>query len=390
MAIPISYNVRSVIARWTTALVSILGIAGTVGVFLAMLAMAKGFQATLVSSGSPDNVIILRAGADTEMTSAINREQVRVIGDAPQIARSTDGAPLISPEVVVIGAFPLATTGTDANVQIRGVRERVLDVRPTVDVIDGRFFNPGLAELVVGRNAVTTYRGFTLGSTVEIGGQDWRVVGVFSTGGSAFDSEVWCDADLLNQTFSRPQGVYQSVTARLTAPDRFTALKDTLTSDPRLTVDVTGERAYYAKQSQAVSTLIRVLGFMIAFVMAIGAVFGALNTMYSAVSARSREIATLRALGFGGASVVASFVLESILIALVGGAVGCLAVIPLNGFTAGTMNWQTFSHLAFAFKVTPSLMAWGLVFAVLMGLVGGLLPAIRAARMPVAAALREL
>jgi len=390
VAIPISYNVRSVIARWTTALVSILGIAGTVGVFLAMLAMAKGFQATLVSSGSPDNVIILRAGADTEMTSAINREQVRVIGDAPQIARSTDGAPLISPEVVVIGAFPLATTGTDANVQIRGVRERVLDVRPTVDVIDGRFFNPGLAELVVGRNAVTTYRGFTLGSTVEIGGQDWRVVGVFSTGGSAFDSEVWCDADLLNQTFSRPQGVYQSVTARLTAPDRFTALKDTLTSDPRLTVDVTGERAYYAKQSQAVSTLIRVLGFMIAFVMAIGAVFGALNTMYSAVSARSREIATLRALGFGGASVVASFVLESILIALVGGAVGCLAVIPLNGFTAGTMNWQTFSHLAFAFKVTPSLMAWGLVFAVLMGLVGGLLPAIRAARMPVAAALREL
>ncbi|MGD8439338.1 MAG: ABC transporter permease [Holophagae bacterium] len=390
MAIPISYNIRSVIARWTTALVSVLGIAGTVGVFLAMLAMAKGFQATLVSSGSPDNVIILRAGADTEMTSAINRDQVRVIGDAPQIARSADGAALISPEVVVIGAFPLATTGTDANVQIRGVHDRVLEVRPTVDVVDGRFFNPGLAELVVGQNAVTTYRGFTMGSTVEIGGQNWRVVGVFSTGGSAFDSEVWCDADLLNQTFSRPEGVYQSVTARLTARGELTALKDSLTSDPRLTVDVTGERAYYAKQSQAVSTLIRVLGFMIAFVMAIGAVFGALNTMYSAVSARSREIATLRALGFGSTSVVVSFVLESILIALVGGVVGCLAVIPLNGFTAGTMNWQTFSHLAFAFKVTPSLMVWGLVFAALMGLVGGLLPAIRAARMPVATALREL
>jgi putative ABC transport system permease protein len=390
MAIPISYNIRSVIARWATAVVSVLGIAGTVGVFLAMLAMARGFQATLIASGSADNVIILRAGADSEMTSAVNREQVRIIEDAPQIARSGDGTPLVSPEVVVIGAFPLATTGTDANVQIRGVDERVLAVRPTIEMIEGRFFRPGLAELVVGKNAVTTYRGFTMGSTIEIGGRDWRVVGVFDAGGSAFDSEVWCDANLLNQTFSRPEGIYQSVTARLSGKGEFTALKDSLTSDPRMTVDVTGEQSYYAKQSQAVSMLIRVLGFTVAFVMAIGAVFGALNTMYSAVAARAREIATLRALGFGGISVVTSFVFESILIALVGGVIGCLAVIPLNGFTAGTMNWQTFSHLAFAFKVTPSLMIWGLAFAALMGLVGGLLPALRAARMPVATALREL
>ena len=390
MAIPISYNVRSVGARWATAVVSVLGVAGTVGVFLAMLALAKGFQATLISSGSPDNVIILRAGADSEMTSAVNHEQFRIINDAPQIARSDDGAPLVSPEVVVIGAFPLMTTGTDANVQIRGVYDRVLEVRPNVEITEGRFFEPGLTELVVGRNAVTTYRGFGLGSTVEIGGQDWKVVGVFSTGGSAFDSEVWCDANLLNQTFSRTPGIYQSVTARLGSRDDFTALKDTLTSDPRMTVDVTGEQAYYAKQSQAVSMLIRVLGFLVASVMAIGAIFGALNTMYSAVAARAREIATLRALGFGSVSVVTSFVLESILIALVGGVIGCLAVIPLNGFTAGTMNWQTFSHLAFAFQVTPSLMAWGLAFAAFMGLVGGLFPALRAARMPVAAALREL
>jgi len=390
MAIPISYNVRSVAARWPSAVVSVLGIAGTVGVFLAMLAMARGFQATLISSGSPDNVIVLRAGADTEMTSAVSLDQVRIIGAAPEIARSADGSPLLSPEVVVIGAFPLMTTGTDANVQIRGLSQRVLEVRPTVRVREGRFFQPGLAELVVGKNAVTTYRGFGLGETIEIGGQDWRVVGVFDSGGSAFDSELWCDSNLLSQTFGRSENVYQSVTARLNSRDEFTALKDTLTADPRMTVDITGERAYYAKQSQAVSMLIRVLGFMVASVMAIGAVFGALNTMYSAVAARSREIATLRALGFGGSSVVVSFVVESVLIALVGGVLGCIAVLPLNGFTAGTMNWQTFSHLAFAFKVTPSLMLWGLGFAALMGFIGGFLPALRAARMPVATALREL
>ena len=390
MAIPFSYNIRSVGARWANAVVSVLGIAGTVGVFLAMLAMAQGFQATLIASGSPDNVIILRAGADTEMTSAVNHEQVNIIGDAAEIARAADGSPLISPEVVVIGAFPLITTGTTANVQIRGVYERVLEVRPNIEIMEGRYFKPGLTELVVGKNAVNTYRGFRLGDTVEIGGQDWRVVGVFDAGGSAFDSEIWCDANLLNQTFSRPEGIFQSVTARLHSRNDFIALKDSLTSDPRLTVDVTGEQAYYAKQSQAVSMLIRVLGFLVAFVMAIGAVFGALNTMYSAVAARAREIATLRALGFGGTSVVISFVAESVLIALVGGILGCLAVLPLNGFTAGTMNWQTFSHLAFAFKVTPSLMIWGLAFAAFMGFIGGLLPAVRAARMPVATALREL
>jgi len=390
MAIPISYNIRSVGARWANAVVSVLGIAGTVGVFLAMLAMARGFQATLVASGSPDNVIILRAGADSEMTSAINHEQFRIINDAPQISRGTDGAPLVSPEVVVIGAFPLMTTGTDANVQIRGVYDRVLEVRSNIEMVEGRFFKPGLTELVVGKYAVTTYRGFSLGDSIEIGGQDWLVVGVFDSDGSAFDSEVWCDANLLNQTFNRPAGIYQSVTARLNSRDEFSALKDTITADPRMTVDVTGERDYYAKQSQAVSRLIKALGFLVAFVMAIGAVFGALNTMYSAVAARAREIATLRALGFGSFSVVTSFVMESILIAMVGGVLGCLAVIPLNGFTAGTMNWQTFSHLAFAFKVTPSLMLWGLAFAAFMGLIGGLLPAMRAARMPVATALREL
>jgi len=390
MALPLTYNVRSVAARWKTALVSIFGIAGTVGVFVAMLAMARGFQATLIASGSASNAIVRRAGATSEMDSGVSLDQVRVVADAPQVARGANGVPLVSPEVVVIGAFQLVSSGTDANTQIRGMTPIVLQVRPAVRVIEGRFFEPGLAELVVGSNAVDTYRGLELGSTVSFGGQDWSVVGVFDAGGSAFDSEIWCDHTVLAETFDRPTNVYSSVTARLTSPTEFEAFKDTLTSDPRLTVQVERETEYYERHSQMVSTLIRVLGFLVAFVMAIGAVFGALNTMYSAVAARAREIATMRALGFGGGSIIVSFVFESLVIATVGGIVGCLAVLPLNGFTAGTMNWQTFSHLAFAFQVTPGLLLVGLVFGMVMGLLGGVLPAIRAARLPVASALREL
>jgi putative ABC transport system permease protein len=390
MAIPFSYNVRSVAARWTTAVVSILGIAGTVGVFVAMLAMARGFQATLIASGSASNSIIRRAGASSEMDSGVSLDQTQVIADAQQVARSPEGRPLSSPEMVVIGAFPLTKSGTDANVQIRGMTPIVLEVRPSVKVVEGRFFEPGLAELVVGSNAVNIYRGLGLGSKVSFGGQDWEVVGIFNAGGSAFDSEIWCDHTVLAQTFKRPTNIFSSVTARLNSPTDFDAFKDALTSDPRLTVQVERETEYYAKQSQMVSTLIRVLGFLVAFVMGVGAVFGALNTMYSAVAARSREIATMRALGFGGGSVVLSFMFESLLIALIGGVLGCIAVLPLNGFTAGTMNWQTFSHLAFAFRVTPGLLLAGMAFALLMGFVGGVLPAVRAARLQVAPALREL
>ncbi len=390
MAIPFSYNVRSVAARWKTAVVSVLGIAGTVGVFVAMLAMAKGFQATLIASGSTSNAIIRRAGASSEMDSGVSLDQARVIADATQIARSATGEPLVSPEMVVIGAFQLKKSGTDANVQVRGMNPLVLEVRPSVTMVEGRFFEAGLAELVVGSNALETYQGFDLGSTVSFGSQDWKVVGIFNAGGSAFDSEIWADHTVLAQAFKRSTNSYSSITARLNSPTDFDAFKDTLTSDPRLTVQVEREQDYYAKQSQMVSTLIRVLGFLVAFVMAIGAVFGALNTMYSAVAARAREIATMRALGFGGGSVILSFLFESLLISLVGGILGCIAVLPLNGFTAGTMNWQTFSHLAFAFKVTPDLLLAGIIFALVMGLIGGVLPAVRAARLQVAHALREL
>jgi len=389
VAIPLVYNLRSVRARWVSAIVAVLGIAGTVGVFVAMLAMAKGFKATLVASGAPENAIIRRAGATSEMDSVVTLEQLRVIEDAPGIARE-GGRLLVSPEVVVIAAFPLKDTGTDANVQVRGVSPEVLAVRKNVRVAAGRLFRPGLSELVVGRNASESYAGLGLGDSVRFGGGTWHVVGVLDAGGSAFDSEIWCDGQVLDQVYKRPVNIFQSITVRLTSAGALGDLKDTLSADPRMTVQVDREADYYEKQSRALTTLITVLGTIVAVVMGIGAVFGALNTMYAAVSERSREIATMRALGFGAGSIVVSFVFEALLIALAGGLLGCVAVLPLNGLTTGTLNWQTFSHLAFAFQVTPPLLGLGIAFALAMGIVGGVPPAIRAARRPVAQALREL
>jgi putative ABC transport system permease protein len=389
VAIPLTYTLHSLRARWISTIVAVLGIAGTVGVFVAMLALARGFEATLVASGSPQNALIRRAGATSEMDSLVQLEQVRVVEDAPGVARGNNG-PLASREVVVIAALPLKRTGTDANVQVRGVSAKVLAVRDSVRVIAGRFFQPGLNELIVGKNVATSYAGFELGSTARFGGAAWSVVGVFDAGNSAFDSEVWCDGSVLNQVYQRPRNLFQSVTVRLGSPADLATLKEALGADPRLTVQVDREIEYYEKQSKQLTTLILVLGTIVAVVMGIGAIFGALNTMYSAVAERSREIATMRALGFGVGSVVAAFVVEALCLALIGGLLGCAAVLPLNGLTTGTMNWQTFSHLAFAFSVTPSLLLAGLAFALLMGLIGGVPPALRAARQPIAAALREL
>lgn len=389
LAIPVVYNFRSAKARWTSAIVAVLGIAGTVGVFVAMLALAKGFRATLVSSGSPDNAIILRAGSNSEMESGISLSNVNILQDEPDVARK-NGQPLITSEVVVIAPFPLRSTHTDANVQVRGVSPNVLTVRPNVRIVKGRMFRPGLAELVVGSNAVKSYAGLSVGNKVRFGGGDWTLTGIFDAGGSAFDSEVWCDARVLNGVYKRPTNVFQSATVHLTSPSAFQTFKDAVSKDPRLNVDVSREIDYYAKQSQTFTRLITILGGLVAGIMAIGAIFGALNTMYSAVAERTREIAVMRALGFGAAAVVFSFLIEALLIAFVGGALGCVAVLPLNGFTTGAMNWQTFSHLAFAFKITPNLMAGGIIFALCMGIVGGLVPAVHAARQPVAQALREL
>jgi len=389
MAIPVVYNVRSVRQRWTSAVVAVLGIAGTVGVFIAMLSLAHGFKATLVASGSRDNAMVRREGSTSEMDSSITLDQVKIIADAPGVAHGTSG-PLITPEVVVIAPFPLVSTGTDANVQVRGVSARVLEVRNKIKMKEGTFFHPGLAELVVGRNVGHTYAGLNIGDSVKFGGGTWKVVGVFDAGGSAFDSEVWCDATVLNQIYHRPENIFQSLTVHLDSEDSLQRFKDAVTADPRLTVDVSREVEYYDKQSRTLTTLITVLGGIVAFVMGIGAIFGALNTMYSAVAERSREIATLRALGFGAGSVVFSFMIEALLISLVGGLLGCVAVLPLNGLTTGAMNWQTFSHMAFAFRITPVLLGAGIIFALLMGVAGGMFPAIRAARRPVAPALRAM
>lgn len=389
MAIPLVYNLRSLRMRWVSAVVAVLSIAGTVGVFVAMLALARGFRATLVSSGSPGNAIVRRAGAVSEMESVLNLESVRIILDAPGIAQSSRG-PLGSPEVVVIASFPLRRTGTGANLTVRGVSPQVLEVRKNVRMSAGRFFGAGLNELVVGRNVATTYAGFALGKTVDFGGGSWTVAGVFDAGGSAFDSEIWCDANVLNQVYQRPSNIFQSLTVRLESPQSFQRFQANLLSNPRLNVQVDREVEYYAKQSRQLTTLITVLGSIVAFVMGIGAVFGALNTMYSAVIERTREIATMRALGFRVGSVVLCFVVEALCIALLGGTLGCLAVLPLNRLTTGAMNWQTFSYLAFAFRITPPLLAAGIAFSLVMGLVGGVPPAIRAARLPVVAALREL
>ena len=389
MAIPLIYNLRSVKARWTSTIVAVIGIAGTVGVFIAILSLARGFQATLVASGSEDNALIVRAGATSEMTSSVMLDSVKIIQDAPGIARAAAG-PLVTPEVVLVAPIPLLSNGSDANVQLRGVSPSVLAIRKQLKIVEGRMFQAGLNEVVVGKNANTSYSGLTLGNTINLGSVRWQVVGVFDAGGSAFDSEVWADSHLLAGAYKRPDTLYQSVTVHLTSPEALRQLQDAVTSDPRLSVDVTREIDYYSKQSNRMTLLITRLGGFVAMVMAIGAVFGALNTMYSAVAERGREVATMRALGFGAAAVVFSFLIEALLISFVGGSLGCVAVLPLNGLTTGAMNWQTFSHLAFAFKITPPLLVAGILFALLMGLVGGVPPAIRAAIRPVSAALREL
>jgi putative ABC transport system permease protein len=388
-SVPISYNFRSVRARWTSTVVAILGIAGTVSVFVAMLSLARGFRATLVASGSPGNALVMRAGATSEMMGGITLDSVKVVQDAPGVARDSSG-PLVTQEVVGVIPFPLISTGTDANVQVRGVSPNVLRIRKFARIVQGRMFEPGLSELVAGKNASRTYSGLTVGNRVDFGGGRWQVVGVFDAGGSSFDSEVWCDSRILAQVLKRPENIFQSATVHLASPDSFQQFKDAVSADPRMNVDVVREIDYYAKQSTTMTRLITVLGGLVAAIMAIGAIFGALNTMYSAVAERGREIATMRALGFSTSNVILSFLFEALLISFFAGILGCVAVLPLNGLTTNTMNFQTFSNLAFAFKITFDLLLMGVLFALTMGILGGIVPAVRAAFRPVAVALREL
>ena len=381
-------NLRTLKERLAASLVAMVGVAGVVGVFVAVLSMAEGFEKTMATTGSPETVIVMRGGTDAEMMSVLSREETRVILEGPGIARAADG-PVGSAEAYMIADFPKRTTGTEANVPLRGVHASAFGVRRKFDIVAGRRFEFGRAELIAGQGAAREFVGLAVGSKVRLGAGDWTVVGIFSTGGSVAESELWCDAEVLIPAFRR--GGFQSVYARLNSPDDFDKFKAALTSDPRLNVMVERETEFYLEQSRLLRQVVTGLGNLVAGLMGIGAVFGALNTMYSAVSARTREIATLRALGFGGSPVAVSVLLESLLLALAGGALGgAAAYFGFNGFTTSTINWQSFTQVAFAFAVTPKLLLQGLVYSLLMGLIGGLFPAIRAARLPVAAALREL
>ena len=368
---------------------TVIGIAGVVAVLVGVLSIATGFRQAMAVSGSPDGAIILRSGADSEMVSGFGRDETRIIADTPGIARTAQG-PLASAELFVIIDLPKRSTGTDANVPLRGVEPAALLVRDNLKIIQGRMFEWGKDEVIVGRGAAQEFAGLDVGSNIKVGRYEWPVVGIFSANGGAAESEIWTDAKILQDAYNRGDS-YQSVSVRLNSPDAFPAFKDSLTSNPQLNVQVIRQTDYYAQQSQTLTLLITTLGFLIAFLMAIGAIFGALNTMYSAVAARTREIATLRALGFGSSAVVVSLLLESLLLALVGGVIGgVLAYVAFNNFHTSTMNFQSFSQITFAFKVTPQLLMRGIVWAAVIGLIGGLFPAIRAARLPIASALREL
>ncbi len=383
------FGLQSIPQRRGAVAATVIGIAGVVAVLVGVLSMAVGFRQVMTVSASPDTAIVLRTGADSEMVSGFSREQTQIIADSPGVARTAQG-PLSSAELFVIINLPKRSTGTDANVPLRGVEAAALPVRDHFKIIQGRMFDWGKDEVLVGSGAAREFAGLDVGSTIKVGRYEWPVVGLFSASGADCESEIWTDAKVLQAAYNRGDS-FQSVRARLASPGAFQTFKDSLTSNPQLTVKVARQSEYYAEQSEMITRLITTLGFSIAFLMAIGAVFGALNTMYSAVAARTREIATLRALGFGGGAVVVSLMIESLFLALCGGVVGgSLAYFAFNGFHTSTMNWQSFSQLAFAFRVTPALLLQGMTWAAVIGLIGGLFPAIRAARLPIAAALREL
>ncbi|MBN2506255.1 MAG: ABC transporter permease [Verrucomicrobia bacterium] len=375
--------------RKGAAAAAAFGIAGVVAVLVGTLSIAKGFRHALVVSGQPDVALVLRSGADSEMVSFFSGQSVRLVADAPGVARSPAG-PAASSELFVVLNLPMRASGTDANVPLRGVQEAAFRVRDNVRLVAGRRFEPGRNEVIVGRGAARQFAGLDLGARLRLGRSTWTVVGLFAADGGVAESEIWTDAPVLQGAYHRGNS-YQSVLVRLTSPEAFAPLRDALMKDPRLNVKVVRQTDYYWEQSRVVYNLITGLGSIIASLMAIGAVFGALNTMYSSVAARTREIATLRALGFHSSPVVLSVLLESLLLALAGGTLGAaLAYLVFDGYRAATMNWQSFSQVAFAFAVTPDLLLKGILYAAAIGLLGGLFPALRAARLSVIAALREL
>ena len=384
----VDFNMRTLPKRKGSAIAAIFGIAGVVAVLVGVLSIAQGFRRAMTASGSPDTAMVLRSGADSEMTSILGRDEARIVADAPGIARA-DGKPLVSPELFVIVNLPKRSTETDANVPLRGVEPPAFAVRRDVRITRGRPFAWGRNEVIVGRGAFLEFAGLDLDATLKFGQADWKVVGIFESNGGIEESEIWSDAAVLAPAYRRGP-TYQTLLVKLSSAGNFQQFQDALSTDPRVNVKVVRETDYYAEQSRMITLMITGLGGIISALMAIGAIFGALNTMYTAVSARAREIATLEALGFGSSPVIVSVLVESIVLSLLGGVVGAvLAWVAFDGFRAATLNWQSFSQVTFAFDVNPTLLLNGIVYAVLIGLIGGLFPAIRAARLPVALALRQ-
>jgi putative ABC transport system permease protein len=382
-------SLKTIPQRLGSSAVAVVGIAGVVIVFVAVLSMAQGFYAAMTAAGSPDRALVMRSGADDEMTSGIGGPEADIIKQAPGL-RHEGALPLAAAELFVLIDLPKLSTGTPANVPMRGIDPASFGVRAEAKLTEGRMLRFGTNEVVVGRAAARTYAGLTVGSEIKAGQNSWVVVGMFESRGSVAETEIWCDARFLQGAYRRGNS-FQSVRARLESPQTYGQFKDWLTSNPQLNVSVHPEMEYYMAQSVTLTRLIRSVGFAIAVLMGIGAVFGAILTMYTAVSTRTREIATLRALGFNTASVLVSVLAESFGLAALGGALGgLLAYVGFNGYQTSTMNWQTFSQVAFAFAVTPGLLAQGLGYALVMGLIGGLLPAVRASRLPISSALREL
>jgi putative ABC transport system permease protein len=383
-------NIRSIRERPGSSSVAMIGIAGVVLVFVAVLSIAEGVAATMRASGDPLMVMILRSGSDTEMTSGFGGDSVRIIQDAPGLARDGSGAPLVSPELFVVVDHPLKRSGSPANVPLRGVSPEAFKVHDRLKIVEGRNLEFGKNEIIAGRAATRQFVDLSVGRTLKWGENTWTLVGIFEEGGAVSESELWCDVKVLQPAYRRGNS-YQSVYAKLAGTGEFQQLKDSLTSNPQLTVTPMRAAEYYGSQTQTLQMIIRTIGGIIAILMGVGAIFGAVITMYTAVASRTREIATLRALGFGSVPVVVSVLVEASLLAVAGGILGsAVAYVAFNGFETATMNFQSFSQIAFKFAVTPSLMGQALFYALIMGLIGGLLPAIRAARLPVVTALREL
>ena len=391
MKLPLAYIARNLWVRRLTTVLTAGGMALVVFVFAAVLMLEAGLRQTLVATGSADNVLAIRKGAATEVQSGIAREQAALIESLPQVARGADGAPRVSKEVVVLNSLPKrnadgSTSASRSNVPIRGVPPIGLALRPQVQLVQGRMFRPGASEIVVGASVARQFAGVELGQSLSFAQRQWQVVGIFDAGRTAFDSEIWGDAEQLSQAFRRTG--YSSVIAQLDSPQAFEALLAAVEADPRLTVEIKRERQFYEDQSRALSNFLRFLGLTLSVIFSLGAIIGAAITMYAAVATRTGEIGTLRALGFARRSILAAFLLESLLLAALGGLVGLVAASFLQAITISTTNFQSFSELAFSFALTPGIVAGSIGFALAMGLVGGFLPAVKASRMRIVEALR--